>query len=142
VLLAYYSPPSFIIVFIIAYLGGVAIAFLSKTHESRECATWSGLAFFASMPIMGQKEVFMQITLTIPDKKVDSFLDVLHHISYVEVLPTEVPKKKKKPTKRSAEEFYEDLKEAIHEVNEAIAGRKQLRTLDEFLDECESQTHC
>ena len=96
----------------------------------------------------------MQITLTVPDKKADSFLDVLRHVSYVEiqptveVLPTEVFKKrfkrlsKKKTKKRSAEEFYEELKEAVHEVNEAIAGRKQLRTLDEFLDECECRTHC
>jgi flagellar hook-basal body complex protein FliE len=84
----------------------------------------------------------MQVTLTIPDKNADSFLEVLRHISFVEILPSEVPKKKKKPAENSAEEFYEDLKEAIHEVNEAIAGRKKLRTLGEFLDECESRTHC
>ena len=75
----------------------------------------------------------MQITLTIPDKKADSFLDVLRHISYVKIQPSDVPKKKK--AKRSAEEFYEGLKEAIHDVNEHIAGRKQLSTFDEFLAE-------
>ena len=79
----------------------------------------------------------MQITLTVPDKKANSFLDVLRHISYVDIQPTEVSKKKK-PAKRSAEEFYEELKEAIHEVNEAIAGRKQLRTAEEFLAELRS----
>ena len=80
----------------------------------------------------------MQITLTIPDKKADSFLDVLRHISYVKIKSSDVPKKKQ--AKRSAEEFYEGLKEAIHDVNEHIAGRKQLSTFDEFLDElrCEN----
>ena len=77
----------------------------------------------------------MQITLTIPDKKADSLLDVLRHISYVEILPSKVSKKKKKPAKRSAEEFYEGLKEAIHDVNEHIAGRKQLGTVEELLAE-------
>ena len=75
----------------------------------------------------------MQITLTIPDKKADSFLDVLRHISYVKIQPSDVPKKKQ--AKRSAEEFYEGLKEAIHDVNEHIAGRKQLQSAEDFLAE-------
>jgi hypothetical protein len=77
----------------------------------------------------------MQITLTVPDKNADSLLDVLRHISYVEIQPSKVSKKKKKPAKRSAEEFYEGLKEAIHDVNEHIAGRKQLGTVEELLAE-------
>ena len=77
----------------------------------------------------------MQITLTVPDKKADSFLDVLRHISYVDIQPTKVSKKKKKPVEDSAEEFYEGLKEAIHDVNEHIAGRKQLGTVEELLAE-------
>ena len=81
----------------------------------------------------------MQITLTVPDKKADSFLDVLQHISYVEIQPSEIPKKKKKPAENSAEEFYEGLKEAIHDVNEHIAGRKQLQSADEYLAELRSQ---
>ena len=68
----------------------------------------------------------MQITLTIPDKKADSFLDVLRHVSYVKIQQPEVPKKK------NEEEFYEGIKRAVHEVNEAVAGRKQPRTLKEF----------
>jgi hypothetical protein len=85
----------------------------------------------------------MQITLTVPDAKADSFLDVLRHISYVNIQPCDVPKKKsKKPKKRSAEEFYEDLREAIHEVNEAIAGRKQLQSAEEWLAEYQSRAHC
>jgi serine/threonine protein phosphatase PrpC len=91
---------------------------------------------------MREGENYMQVTLTIPDKNADSFLEVLRHISFVEILPSEVPKKKKKPVENSAEEFYEDLKEAIHEVNEAIAGRKQLRSAEEWLNEYKSRTHC
>ena len=84
----------------------------------------------------------MQITLTIPDKKADSFLDVLRHISYVKIQPSDAHKtRSKKPAEGSAEEFYEGLKEAIHDVNEHIAGRKQLQTLGEFLDEYQSRTH-
>ena len=82
----------------------------------------------------------MQITLTIPDKKADSFLDVLRHISYVKIKSSDAPKaRSKKTAEGSAEDFYEGLKEAIHDVNEHIAGRKQLQTLGEFLDEYQSR---
>ena len=90
----------------------------------------------------------MQITLTIPDKKADSFLDVLRHISYVEILPsddTDYPSSTydeeddEDNEKFSAEDFYEDLREAIHELNEAIAGRIQLQTFDEFIEELRSE---
>jgi len=78
----------------------------------------------------------MQITLTIPDKKADSFLDVLQHISYVKIQSSVVPTKKpKKTAEDSAEEFYEGLKEAIHDVNEAIAGRKKLGSVEELVAE-------
>jgi hypothetical protein len=82
---------------------------------------------------MNGKEVFMQITLTIPDQKADSFLDVLRHISYVKIQPSEVSH-----NQPSTEEFYEGLKESIHDVNEAVAGRKQLQTVEEFLAELRS----
>jgi hypothetical protein len=75
---------------------------------------------------------FMQITLTVPDKKADSFLDVLRHISYVTIQLSDVPGSQ--PAAQE-EEVYEGLKDAIHEVNEAITGRKQLRTVQEFLTE-------
>ena len=75
-------------------------------------------------------------------RKSDGFYaSVLRHISYVEIQPTKVSKTKKKPAEDSAEEFYEGLKEAIHDVNEHIAGRLQLQTLGEFLDEYENCTH-
>ena len=88
----------------------------------------------------------MQITLTIPDKKADSFLDVLRHISYVEILPSEAanhsPSANDDEDDDDEEDFYEELKVAVHELNEVLAGRKQLQTLGEFLDEYQSRTHC
>jgi CRISPR/Cas system-associated protein Csm6 len=85
----------------------------------------------------------MQITLTVPDTKADSFLDVLRHISYVKIKSSGVSKTKpKKPAEDSTEEFYEGLKDTVHELNEAIAGRKQLRTAEEWLDEFKSRAHC
>ena len=89
----------------------------------------------------------MQITLTIPDTKADSFLDVLRHISYVEISSSDVldnscsayeDDNEDEEEKISAEEFYEDFRETIHELNEVIAGRKQLRPIEEFLAELQS----
>jgi len=83
----------------------------------------------------------MQITLTVPDKKADSFLDVLRHISYVKIKPSEIPcKQRMQSSKSNEEDFYEGLKEAIHDVKEHIAGRKKLSTFDEFLAELQSDS--
>jgi len=86
----------------------------------------------------------MQITIKVPDKKADSFLDVLRHISYVKIKPSVTPRAQPSASDeedhcQSAEEFYEGLKEAIHDVNEHIAGRKQLKTIEEFLAELRSE---
>jgi len=86
----------------------------------------------------------MQITLTVPDTKADSFLDVLRHISYVEISSSDVldnsysayeEDDEDEEEKISAEDFYESLRRSVHEVNEAIAGRLQLQSFDEFIDE-------
>ena len=78
----------------------------------------------------------MQKTLAIPDKKADSFLDVLRHISYVKIKPSKVSKKQ--PAEDSAEEFYEGLREAIRDVNETIAGIKKNRPVEELIAELRS----
>ena len=75
----------------------------------------------------------MKVLLDIPDKKADSFLDVLRHISYVKVQTFDTIEDQ--PAEDSKEEILQDLKDAVHEVKEAIAGRKQLRTAKEFLAE-------
>ena len=91
----------------------------------------------------------MQITLTIPDTKADSFLDVLRHISYVEIVPSDAADHLSSTNEEDdddeeygEEDFYEELKEAVNELNEVLAGQKQLQTLGEFLDEYQSRTHC
>jgi len=82
----------------------------------------------------------MQITIKVPDKKADSFLDVLRHISYVKIKPSVVPRTQPSASDeedhcQSAEEFYEGLKEAVDELNEILAGRKQGRPVEELLAE-------
>ena len=90
----------------------------------------------------------MQITLTVPDKKADSFLDVLRHISYVEIKLFDTycvePSASEEELDEDeeefySEEFYEDLKEAIHELNEVLAGRKQAQSAEEYLAELRAQ---
>jgi hypothetical protein len=84
----------------------------------------------------------MHTTLTIPDKKTAPFLDDFRNTSSVKIKPTDTADDfnadEPAPT---TEEFYEGLKRAVHDVNEAIAGRLQLQTLDELLDELESRTN-
>ena len=80
----------------------------------------------------------MKVLLDIPDKKADSFMDVLRHISYVKIQPFDTPKNQfvgDEPAEPSKEEILEGLKEAIHEVKEHIAGRKKLQSAKEWLAE-------
>jgi len=78
----------------------------------------------------------MQITLKVPNKKAKSFLDVLRHISYVKIKPSDVAQKQS--SKKSAEEFYDGLRRSVHELNEVLAGRKQARPIEELLAELQS----
>ena len=80
----------------------------------------------------------MKVLLDIPDKKADSFMDVLRHISYVKIQPFDTSKNKNvegEHEELSKEEILGGLREAIHEVKEHIAGRKKLRTAKELLAE-------
>ena len=79
----------------------------------------------------------MQTTLTIPNKKADKY----GKIQPSEVRDEESLEDDEGDFYQTAEEFCEELREAIHEVKEAIAGRKQLRTLGEFLDDYQSRTN-
>jgi len=89
----------------------------------------------------------MQITLTVPDKKANSFLDLLRHISYVKIKPTDTLCHESPASEEEfdedeeefySEEFYEGLQEAIHELNEVLAGRKQAQSAEEYLAELRS----
>ena len=86
----------------------------------------------------------MKVLLDIPDKKADSLMDVLRHISYVKVQPFDTPKKQftqenqfveDELAEPSKEEILEGIREAFHDVKEHIAGRKQLQSAKEWLAE-------
>ena len=77
----------------------------------------------------------MQATLTLPNRKADKF----GKIQPLEVRAEESLEDDEDDFYQTAEEFCEELREAIHEVIEDIAGRKQLRTAQEFLAELRGQ---
>ena len=73
----------------------------------------------------------MQTTLTKPKKKADS-----HGKVRSSDIPSPQPLEDgEEEYYQTAEEFYEELREAIRDVKEHIAGRKQLQTAEEFLAE-------
>jgi len=67
----------------------------------------------------------MKILLDIPDKKADSLLDVLRHISYVKV----------KPLTDKKSELLLDIREAVDEIKQIKAGKDSSRSAREFLSE-------
>jgi hypothetical protein len=84
----------------------------------------------------------MQITLTIPDAKADSFFDVLRQVPYAKVHPSDTSYQPSASDEedhyQSAEEFYEGLKRSINELNEILAGRKQGCPVEELIAELRS----
>jgi hypothetical protein len=108
-----------------------------------------GIAFHITHYTIEEGGFIMQITLTVPDTKADSFLDVLRHISYVEVQQSDILYDELSASEDEfdedddeefySEEFYEDLKGAIHELNEVLAGRKQALSAEEYLAKLREQ---
>ena len=81
----------------------------------------------------------MSTTLTLPDKKADK---------YGKIQPSEVRDDGSLEDNEGdfyedaeefyTEEFYEELKEAVNELNEILAGRKQGRPVEELIAELRS----
>jgi hypothetical protein len=67
----------------------------------------------------------MKVLLDIPDKKADSFMDVLRHISYVRAMPLT----------ESKAELLSEIREAVHEIKQIRAGKKSSRSVRDFLRE-------
>ena len=67
----------------------------------------------------------MKVLLDIPDKKAASLLDVLQHISYVKATPITEEKSK----------ILLEIREAVHEVKQIKAGKKESRNVRDFLYE-------
>jgi len=76
----------------------------------------------------------MQTTLTTPNKKADK---------YGKIQPPEVHDDEAldddEDFYQTAEEFYEGLRESIREVKEAIAGRIQLKSIEELIAELRNE---
>ena len=72
----------------------------------------------------------MQITLAVPDKKADSFLDVLRHISYVEILPSDTS------CRQSSENNEENLAQKSFTK---ILGRQSMNSTKPSPDEYNSK---
>ena len=76
----------------------------------------------------------MQTTLTIPNKKADK---------YGKIQPPEVHDDEAldddEDFYQTAEEFYEGLKRAIHDVKEHIAGRLELKSIEELIAELRNE---
>ena len=77
----------------------------------------------------------MQVTLTNPNKKADKRVK----IKVSDTFCKQMAAIDEDDRPQTAEEFYEELREAIHEVNEAIAGRRKLQTFEEFIAELRSE---
>ena len=71
----------------------------------------------------------MEIVLEVPDKDAARVLELVRGIKRVKI------KSPAKPTKRSANEFLADLKEALEDVKRHQRGEIQLKSWDEFYAE-------
>jgi len=69
-----------------------------------------------------------EVTVQIPDKKYQLFLEMMKSISFVKKVKTEDDE----PTK---EEILEGLKQAVKEVNLIKQGKLNARPIQELLDE-------
>jgi hypothetical protein len=74
-----------------------------------------------------------QITLSIPDREYTFFMKVIKAFSFVKIEKTKTVKEFV-PTPEQLE-WVEGLKSALEEVEEHQQGRKQLKTLDELINE-------
>ena len=78
----------------------------------------------------------MQTTLTIPNKKADKYGKILpSEIRDGESLEEDEDDFYEDAEEFYTEEFYEGLKRAIHDVKEHIAGRLELKSIEELIAE-------
>jgi hypothetical protein len=75
----------------------------------------------------------MKLTVEIPDNKADFMLELLNSLPYVKVLQD---RKAQKAAAKAAS--IAEMKEAILELNEVLAGRRESRSVYDFLKEVEA----
>jgi hypothetical protein len=72
----------------------------------------------------------MQLTINIPDQEVSFFRELIKRFHYREIV-----NEKTETLTPEQEEFVQDLKDALRDVELYQAGKKKLKTAREFLDE-------
>lgn len=72
----------------------------------------------------------MKLTVEIPDNKAGFMLELLHSLPFVKVQQEQQAKK----AARKAE-LITDMQESISELKEVLAGRKEARSVYDFLNE-------
>ena len=75
----------------------------------------------------------MKLTVEIPDNKADFMLELLHNLPFVKV---QQERKAKKAVQKA--ELMADMQEAITELKEVLAGRKESRDAYELLAELDA----
>ena len=75
----------------------------------------------------------MQITLEIPDEKYTSFMEVVKNLNFVKI-------RKEKKLNLHQQEFVDDLKNSLQEVELHLKGKIKLQSAREFLKELENET--
>jgi len=75
----------------------------------------------------------MKLTLEIPDTKAAFMLELLHNLPFVTV---QADKRAHKAAQRA--ELMADVREAVLELNDVLAGRKEARSVYEFIKEMET----
>lgn len=73
----------------------------------------------------------MQYLLDIEDDKSEHLLSVLKDLKYVKVKPFE----NGKPHTNGKSKLYHEISESVDELIEVLAGRKEARPLQDFLNE-------
>ena len=70
----------------------------------------------------------MRLVLDVKDSKVDYVLQLLQQYSFIKV----------KTAKRPKSELAEEIKQSVEEINMYRAGKIELKSAEEFLDELQS----
>jgi hypothetical protein len=74
-----------------------------------------------------------KVLVKVPDEQYRFLMKLLQSLSFVEAEPVKAPKPKK--LTRPQQQWVDEMKEALHQVELHQQGEIQLRSLDELIDE-------
>lgn len=78
-----------------------------------------------------------QVILTVPDEQYEPLMKVVRSLPFAIKAKAVAPPKPKKYTP-AQQEWIDDFREALHEVELHQQGKIQLQTLDELIDELQN----